>query len=65
MKVIKDKYFNTIGFTEEVGSKTVIKDRDFNTQGFFDERTNRTMDKDFRTVGYGNQLMSLLNNKKK
>lgn len=60
MEQIKDNNFRIIGFYDDMGSKIALRDKEYKILGFYDKKTDRTLDKDFKFVGNGNQLLRLL-----
>ena len=60
-QVLKDKYFRIIGYinTDSSGRQT-LKNAHFKILGYYDPKTNKTKDYQFRPIGTGNLLMTLL-----
>ena len=58
---LKDSHFQIIGYVEinDDGKKT-LKDSHFMIKGYYEPRQNVTKDSNFRIVGYGDILTSLL-----
>lgn len=60
-QILKDNHGRTIGTVETVGSKQVIRDDHGKMLGTFDGKY--TKDSHGRTIGQGNLLTTLLENK--
>lgn len=60
-RTLKDNQFRTIGFidTDPKGKET-LRYPQFRIKGYYDPKTNQTKDAQFRLVGTGNILTSLL-----
>jgi len=60
-RTLQDQNFRTIGYIDTRSDGTeVLLDANFRTKGYYDPRRNATTDENFRTLGYGNLLVSLL-----
>jgi hypothetical protein len=60
-QVLKDSRYNVIGYVETRSDGTqVVKDARHSVRGYYDPKTNTTKDVQFRVVGQGNLLSSLL-----
>ena len=60
-QILKDKNFRIIGYIDTDSSgKQTIKDPNFRIKGYYDPKANQTKDLNFRIVGSGNLLATLL-----
>lgn len=60
-RTLQDRDFKTIGYVETRDDGTeVLTDPNFRTRGYYDPRRGVTTDENFRTVGQGNLLLTLL-----
>lgn len=62
-QVLKDRHGRTIGTIETSGSKQIIKDSYGRTLGTFDGKYTKDSHGSGRTIGQGNLLTTLLENK--
>jgi hypothetical protein len=60
-RTLKDNQFRTIGFVDtDANGKETLRDPQFRIKGYYDPKTNQTKDAQFRLIGTGNILTSLL-----
>ncbi len=60
-RTLNDNQFRTIGFIDtDPNGKETLRDPQFRIKGYYDPKTNQTKDAQFRLVGTGNILTSLL-----
>lgn len=60
-ETLKDARFRVIGYIDTASDgKQTGRDAHFRVVGYYEPRTNVTKDPQFRVVGYGNLLASLI-----
>ena len=60
-QTLKDGQFQIIGYIDtDLDGQQTISDAQFHRRGSYDPKTNVTKDAQFRRIGYGNLLTTLL-----
>lgn len=60
-QTLKNDRYQIIGYVEtDRNGEQTITDEKYHTLGYYDPRTNTTKDRQFRRIGYGNLLTTLL-----
>lgn len=60
-QTLKDSNYRIIGYIETKSDGTqVIKDSNYRVKGYYDSKSNQTKDSNYRVVGHGNLLTTLL-----
>ena len=60
-QTLKDSQFRVIGYIETRSDGIQVgKDKQFRVKGYYEPKTDKTKDAQFRVVGQGNLLASLI-----